>query len=298
MWLFDALGKKQRVTLAIESSDMRFLTMRGNQVLRWGEVPLPDGLVQSGVAKDTAELGQRIDDLFRREELPRDQVITAISGMRAIPRILTLPKLRASMLEQAISREARKEMPVSTDDLYLSWQTLPSEGDQQHIYLLGVPRELVDSQIAALEVASVTPYAADLKPLALVRAVGKEEAIIVSLERNILDLVLVHEGLPTIMRTFDTNGAEHTVQERIDQMMDELRQTVRFYNDGHSKAPIAADTPICASGKLFAEVSAREYLEEISERPLASLECPLNCPSDLPRREYITNIGLALKDVS
>lgn len=297
MWPFDGFRSKPVVTLVIEASDVRFLSARGNQVSRWGSVPVPDGIVRSGIVEDVVTLGRLIDELFRREGLGRDRVITAVSGLRAIPRILTLPRLRSTMLEQAISREARKEMPVSTENLYLSWQTLPSEGQQQRVYLLGIPRELIDSQLDALEVAGIKPYASDLKPLALVRALAREEAIIVNLEREVLDLVLVHDGLPTIMRSFDTNGSEAELAGRVEHLVTELNQTVRFYNDGHQQAPILPDTPICATGSVFAESEAMDYLRAISERPLARLDCAIECPPDLPRLAYAVNMGLALKKV-
>ena len=74
-------------------------------------------------------------------------------------------------------------MPVSLENLHLSWQMMPPEGDMQRIYLLGVPKETIESHVRTLEVANIKPWVMDLKPLCLVRAVKQEEAIIVNLER-------------------------------------------------------------------------------------------------------------------
>jgi len=69
-------------------------------------------------------------------------------------------------MEETISREARKEMPISPETLYLSWQSVPADDSLQRIYVLGVPRDLVDAHVEALQAARLVPYVMDLKPLA------------------------------------------------------------------------------------------------------------------------------------
>ncbi len=287
-------NRRETVTLAIESTDLRFLSAHG-RVFKWGSVPLPEGLVTSGVINDPLELGRIVDETFQVNELDRRRVVSSVVGLRAIPRLLTMPKIQASMLEAAISREAKKEMPVSLENLYLSWQSLPAEGDQQRIYLLGVPREMIDVQVRMFEAAGIQPLAMDLKPLALVRAVGKEQAAIVNMEEGLLDIILVIEGLPAIMRTFGLDPNGDTLEERIDRLLRELNQTVRFYNDSHRNATIRPNTPLYISGRVMAQPEVLAYLQSASDRPIELPPPPLPCPEDLPVLEYLTNLGLALK---
>ena len=103
------------VTLYAESTDLRYLATEGGRVSRWGSVPLPEGLVTEGLITDAAEMGRIIDELFQEQALLRKRVITGICALRSIPRLLTLPRLQASLLEEAISREAKKEMPISLE---------------------------------------------------------------------------------------------------------------------------------------------------------------------------------------
>ncbi len=289
-------GRRETVTLAIESGDLRFLSARG-RVAKWGSVPLPEGLVTGGVINDPLEMGRIVDETFRANDLDRRRVISSIVGLRAIPRLLTMPKLQASMLEAAISREAKKEMPVSLENLYLSWQSLPPEGDQQRIYLLGVPRELVDVQVRMLEAAGIQPVAMDLKPLALVRAVGQDQAVIINLEASMLDIILVVEGLPAIMRTFGLEQSQGTMEQRIERLLTELNQTMRFYNDSHRNATIRPNTPIYVSGRSVSQPEVLAYLRHVSDRPVEQPPAPMPCPDDLPILDYFTNLGLALKQI-
>ncbi|MHB1296735.1 MAG: type IV pilus biogenesis protein PilM [Anaerolineae bacterium] len=282
-------------TLAIEATDLRFVSTKKGAVDKWGSVPLPQGLISQGFITNAPEMGKVIDELFTAQNLSRKRVISSMTGLRSIPRLLNLPKLQASMMEETIAREAKKEMPLSLENLYLSWESIPGTGDQQRIYLLGVPRELVDAQVHALQGAGIALYAIDLKPLALIRAVGRSEAILANLEQNTLDVVVVVDYLPAIMRTFSLENENMDDLARLDRLANELNQTVRFYNDSHQNEPIDPTTPLFLSGKALSSRSAAEYIRNVVDRPVERPSSPLPCPGDLPVVEYVTNLGLALK---
>lgn len=285
------------VTLAFEATDLRYLSTQKERVVKWGSVELAPGLISDGMITNPLEVGKVIDELFTKEALERKRVITSLTALRSIPRLLTFPKLQASLMEEAISREARKEMPVSLENLYLSWQSVPATGEQQHIYLLGVPRELVDAQVRTLEAAGIPPFVMDLKPLALIRAVNRPEAIIVNLEEDSLDIVLVVDYLPAIMRTFTIGRERLDAQGKLDRLTDELSQTVRFYNDSHRSAPIRANTVVYVTGRLLNDPTAITYLLEATGRVVERPPSPLPCPEEMPVPDFMTNLGLALKKV-
>jgi len=298
MALFGIGKAKMRdvTTLSIESTDLRYLTTSGGKVDKWGSVPLQPTLVERGLVTNANEMGRIIRTLFAEEGLDDKRVVSSLSALRSIPRLLTLPTLQASVMEQTIAREARKEMPVSLEDLYLSWQSMPGANEnQQRIYVLGVPRDLVDAQIASLEAAGIRPSSMDLKPLALIRAVGQREAIILCLESDVLDVVLVVDGLPAIVRTFSLARDHLDAQGRLDRMIEELSQTVRFYNDSHRSAPIHPGTAAYVMGKSVADGDAVEYLRNVMDRTLERPAAPLPGSNDLPLAEYMTNLGLAMK---
>lgn len=287
---------KDCVSIVIEATDIRYLALQRGRVSRWGSVPLAAGLVNEGLVVNAVEVGRALEGLFAKENLDRRRVVAAVCGLRSIPRLLTLPRLQASMMEAAISREAKREMPVSLENLYLSWQSLSTTGEQQRIYLLGVPRDLVDAIYRTFQAAGIPLQSLDLKPLALVRAVGKREAVIVNLEQDMLDLILVVDHLPAIMRTFTVNPALAPLA-KVDRLVSELNQTIHFYNDSHPAAPIDADTPVCLTGRLLAQREAIERFRGSVERPVERPLAPLPCPEELPVPEYMTNLGLVMKVV-
>ena len=201
------------------------------------------------------------------------------------------------LAEEAILQEAQRETLASLEDFHLSWQSMPRTEERQRVYLLGVPRGLIDAQVRALEEAGVRPYAMDLGPLALIRAIGRQEAIIVNLERDALDLILVVDYLPASMRTSSLEGEDLDERGRFERLVSELSQTVRSYNDSHQDSPVDPDTPVYVVGRLVSTSETVESLKSLIDRPLQQPLPPLPCPAELSVAQYMTNMGLAMKRV-
>ncbi len=284
---------REVTTLNIEGSSIRLLTAKGNSVQRWAETPLEPGLVRDGLILDPRGVGTGIDGLFASRGVPKQRVMTCLTGLRAIPREITLPRIPTGQIEGAVRREARREMPLPLDDLYLSWQVLDQQGGQTRVYVLGVPRDLLDAQVEAIRAAGIKPHVMDLKPLALIRAVNEKEAIIADLEQHSLDVIIVVDDVPAIMRTIAL-GVESN-EDKVRRLVEELRRTVKFHDDSHRERPLDPNTPIYLTGGLMTDTSVVEAIKVMSTRPVMIPTPPLTCPPDMPVPTFMVNIGLALK---
>jgi len=285
---------KSTVTLNIETNDIRFLVSRGKRIVDWGSLPLPAGLVKQGLVVEPARVSSAIDTLFSEKKLPKSNVVAGLTGLRSVIRILTLPKLKKSLLEEAIQHEAEREMPVPLAELYLSRQLLGAEGSERRYLVLGVPRDLLDSEIRTLASAGIRPRNVSLKPLALARAANREEALIINLELDAFDLVAVVGGMPAAMRTVMLRGKEMAPEDVIGQVTDELSRTIAFHNSSHPEHPLGPATPVFLTGLLATDTTTSYLVKAAIENPIESLAPALECPPDLPLAQYAVNIGLAL----
>jgi Tfp pilus assembly PilM family ATPase len=123
--------------------------------------------VREGVVADPDGVAEAIKPLLPRRGLMGDNLMVSVTGVRAIPRVLELPRMKEQMLEAAVYREAKREMPVPMEEVCLAcehWVTTKSR-----VFALGVPATL-DPLLRALELATAGPHAVDIKPLALARA--------------------------------------------------------------------------------------------------------------------------------
>ena len=285
------------VALNISATNVRLLAVKGRQIEKWGEAPLGEGLVRDGLILQPKAVGEAIDALFKSMKVPKNRVITSLTGLSFTYRFFNLPKMKPALLEEAIQRGAKKEIPLPLEELYLSWQAIGGKQDEQDFFVLGIPRNLIDAMVQTLAVAGVEPYLMDLKPLALVRAANRGDAIIVDLEPDSFDIVIVANGIPVVMHTVSPRGKGATLEDNTRRLVDELSKTVNFYHSSHPKNLISPTTPLLLTGELSSNTDAGKLIQAEIEYPVEPLVPPLKFPSDLPIALYAANMGLVLKKV-
>ena len=285
------------VTLNISATSMRLLSVEGSRVKKWGDVSLAPELVRDGLILQPKAVGAVIDGLFESMKVPKERVIITLTGLSFTYRILSLPRMKPDLLEEAILRGAKKEIPLPLEELYLSWQAIGSKDDEIDFFVLGVPRNLIDAVVQTLEEAGIAPYIMGLKPLALARAANRGDALIVDLEPDCFDIVLVANGIPAIMHTITPRGEGADIEDNIRRLTDELSKTVKFYNSSHPENLLSPTTPLLLTGELSTNATTSKIIQAEIEYPVEPLVPPLEFPTDLPIALYATNMGLALKKV-
>jgi len=283
------------VALNISNSNIKILSLKGKQVKKWANLALTSGLVRDGVILQPEAVGEAINTLFKSTRIPGEKVITSLAGLSFTYRFLSLPRIKPSLLEEAILRAAKKEISLSLDELYLSWQPLPGKGDEQTFFILGVPRNLIDAAVQTLKKASIEPYLMDLRPLALARAANRNDAIVVNLEPDCFDIVFIADSIPKVIHSIIPRGEGATLEDNIRRLADELSKTVAFYQSSHPDSPLSPSTPLLLSGDLAAETPASGLLQSEIEYPVEPLVPPVEFPPELPIASYAASIGLALK---
>jgi type IV pilus assembly protein PilM len=283
------------VTLNITTNSVRLLSVKGKQVERWGSVPLAPGLVKDGFILQPKAVGAAINTLFKSTKVPKQHVITSLTGLSFTYRILSLPKTKDALLEEAIQRSARREIPLPLEELYLSWQAINGKPDELDYFVLGVPRDPIDAVVQTLNAAGVSPYIVELKPLALARAANKGNALVVDLEPDCFDVVLIAGGIPTVIHTIIPRGEGANLEDNVRRLTDELSKTVKFYNTTHPQTPLSPKTPLLLTGELASATS--KLIQAEIEYPVESLVPSLEFPSTMPVAPFATNMGLALQKV-
>jgi type IV pilus assembly protein PilM len=290
-------GSKETVTVNIEERNLRLLTAMGGQVQKWKEVPLDPGLVENGLIRDPGQVGSALEALFREQEAPKKGVITSLTviGLGSTSQIFDLPKMKPNLLEGAIINEAKRAMPVPVEELYLSHQVISESGDRQQVYVLGVPRDIVEAHISAFQMAGIQLKAMDLKPLALVRAVNQRNAVIADLENENFHVMVVRDAIPDITRSAVLHREAFDLQQKARRLVEEVIRTIDFYNHSHPDRPLESSVPVFLTGGLTATPSVNKTIEAEMGYTVETPKPPLAYPEALPIHEFMVNIGLALK---
>ncbi len=280
-------------SIAIEDNEIKWLTVRGRQVVRAISLPLESGLVKDGVVLDKVVVSQKIRQLLKTGKISAQKVIASVSGIHSVYRLLTFPRLPRELLAEAVKREAEKVMPVPTKDLYLSWQSLSVSGEETMVCLVGLPRGRVDALMDTLRQAGLDPYLMDVRPLAAAGACGEREAIAINVEKNDFDIVIAVNGVPELVRSLAFSRDDLTPLDKAEEIKEELDRTIRFYNSSHEKRPIREDMPVIMGG----EAQVAEIVREGLPYPVKPLSVPLSHSGNFDAAAFMANIGLVLKEI-
>lgn len=286
------------LTVAFHARDARWSIGGRGRVVSTGRVLLPPGSLSDGVIVDPEATGT----LLRQEpSFPgsvRMQVALALPAQRTLFRMLELPALKGKHFDEMVAREIRREMPMLAENAYVAWKRLDeAPGTTARVFLVGSPRDIVDSHAAAARAAGLHPQSADLRVIAAARAVGSTDCVIANVEDDEAEIAIFRDGLPVIVRhvTLGTMGGD---SEWGAQLAEELARTLKFYRDTHRDDPSAHTLPIDFVGDAAARALRTASIADTAGRSVEvpALRLVLSPASD--SASFAANVGLALKDIA
>jgi len=288
---------KRIVTLEIDTTAIRLMETGDRRVVKWASLALDPTLFEDGVISDLPALSAAVRQLMDSSGIKAKDVIASVSGLYSVSRIVAIstPPGGGVTAREAVLEAARDIMPLSMDELYLSWQTIAAGEDAQQALVVGVPRDVIDAEMQALRIAGLNPRILDLKAIALARAVNKKQALIFNIEPSSFDIIIVVNGIPEVMRTTAWQQDGFTGEDRVEHLAMNLELTVGFYNSRHHDTPLDPATPFFITGQMSRDLDLVEKLPVRVGYPFESLAPPLECPKHMPVSQYAVNIGLALK---
>ena len=289
---------KRVTTLFIRDTSINLLVMKGEQVEKWASLPLEPGLVSQGLIVDEEQVADRVKQIFKETGAQTGKVITALSGDDSLYRIITLPELPETVFPEAIRREAKRTIPTPLEEVYYSYQHLPSlmKGESR-IFLVTFPRNLADALVRTLRQAGVKPYIMDLAPLALCRVPDEPRAIIVNARLDHLDIAVIVDRLPQVIRRLSLPGETESLEERLPLIAEEFNRTIAFYNSSHVENPLDTTVPVFVCGDLAEEPETWQSVVGGAGYSVSMLPSPVEPPEGFNPNEFMVNIGLALKEL-
>ena len=258
--------------------------------------PLPPELSQEVVERDPRQYQRLLSFLFFGRESLKQQTMVSIPGNRALFNTISLPKPKDSLVGEAVEREARRQLSIEPGQAYLFWQAFRTTKEKQDFLSVAVLKHDYDRTYNLLKGANLKPRLWDLKPLALVRAVGKERAIILDLERDSVDLILVSQGVPLMVRSMtDSTDVPHVELAR--RLAAYVSETLAYYEGGQNgEMHDVQNSPVVLTGELASDQNLVEEIRAASYVQVEQFHSPLEAPPEFPAASYAAALGLALKN--
>ncbi len=286
---------KKAVTLYIDDTSIRLLETSGQRIKKWADIPLESGLVKNSVVLKTEEVAAKIKQLFKVHKIKSKKVTLGVSGLHCLTRPILLPQLPRDMLEEAVRREAKRVLPVSPDQLYLSWKSLPAVEGKTRVFLVAIPQNVADALVNTLHLAGLKPDLMDTKPMLLARLVKDMTALIIDVQPTEFDIIIKADGIPQPVRTVSFPDEKISWQDKLPMLQNEIDRTVDFYNTDNKQFPLTPTMPLFVSGELADAVGENQTLSQQLNRTVIPLAPPFENPDGLNPNRYMANMGLVLK---
>jgi type IV pilus assembly protein PilM len=284
-------------TLYIDATSIKLLVMKGKTVSAWAVLSLEPGLMKDGVITDTDKLANELKEFLRFHHVEGKKTIVGLSGTHCFYRVMTLPVLKADILNEAVQREAEGLLPVALDELYTSWQILSRSKTELTIFFVAYPRNATDALLTTLQKAETKPHSMDLAPLALARVTDRDTAVIMDVRPSEADIVIMVKGVPELIRSLPLPADNASPEDRLAIVRDELQRTIKFYNSSKVDSPLAEDAPIYVTGEASSYLETHPSFLEDTGHQVLPLKSPLPSLDGFNDTHYMVNIGLALKSI-
>ena len=277
---------KTVTSMYINDTDVKVTVVRGDEVEKWVTAALEPNLVVNGIVMDPEGLAAKLKDLFKDHAISRNDLVVGLSGIHGITRIIDLPAVPINVLEEAIYHEAERDLPVTMDTVYLSWQVIKETYQDMTIFFIAYARNALDPLMEALEKAEIKPTFLELAPLALTRTIDSRTAIVFDVRSNEMDIVVLMDNLPILSRSIPMRY-DNTLEENESIILDELERTIAFFESMSS----IDELKIYGFGDL--DPQTYESLSSSLKHTINSSPLPLYYPPEFSSNTHGITLGLA-----
>ncbi len=285
------------LSVVIEGMSLKLLACRGEKVITWATIPVNPGFLRGGFVADAKGLAGVIRTALGKKQFSGwGRVFASLPAFHSVCRPMELPKLKEVDPKVAIPQQARRDLGYSAENSLLFWWPLPGGIDRQRFLVISVPKEPVTALMETFKLAKLRPDKVETTTFALSRAVNQTQAIIAAVEPYSLDIIIMRDSVPLIIRSTFLGETPRGIETLPELVADALEPVMSFHNESNPDNPLPPDIPVYLLGSAVSlNPNIISTVEGVLGRPVAVFEPPLVYPEDFPKAELAVNIGLVLK---
>ncbi len=198
-------------------------TKAGIALYKAGSAPTPRESVKGGVVVDPLSVAQAIRSLLEALQVEGGTVTAGVAGPTVVVREVPLPVMSDRQLRKSIQWEARNYISFPVEDSVVEFEVLErppaGAGSQMRVMLVAAPRDMVDSQVEAIELAGLDPAAVEIQPFAMMRGIlatngthrdEDETTAVLGIGAAYTDITIMKDGMFVLTRMIPIAGDAFT----------------------------------------------------------------------------------------
>lgn len=130
------------------------------KITGYGSTDFDVRALDNGVIAKPETLAAAMLDLFKHRlngEITTHRVAMTLPGYRTFTRSIQLPRLGPDELHEAVELEVEQYVPVPLQELYLDYATTSQSADSSSVFVVAVPKRIVDSYLSLASSLGLEP---------------------------------------------------------------------------------------------------------------------------------------------
>ena len=190
---------------------------RKPKVIGYGFTTFDKAAQEDGVVVQPEVIAKAAYELFSgglKGDITTRRVALAIPAYRTFTRSLQVPRLQGKELQEAVELEAEQYISMPLDELYLDYEIVRQTQDETELFVVAVPRKIVDSyidlaQVMGLEPVLIEPTLSSSGRLFSIEDSGDEAAFIIDFGSLSSD-ISIYDKHTIVTGTAQGGGASFT----------------------------------------------------------------------------------------
>ncbi|MDA8442898.1 MAG: type IV pilus assembly protein PilM [Peptococcaceae bacterium] len=168
---------EQTVAIDIGSYAIKGVVVRaGKELQKIVSQPTPPGAIEGGNIRDPEQISAVIKSVWTELAVKNTQVISVVPGQHAFVRLLLMPAMKKSEMEQAVRFQAEGQIPIPAAELVLD-HALVSEHKatkQMEVLVAATRKSIIQQYLHLFNQAGLLAKVFDLEALALERVLFRK----------------------------------------------------------------------------------------------------------------------------
>jgi len=220
---------------------------KGHQptVIGYGFTTFDEAAQQDGVVVKPDIIAKAAHNLFKQQlvgDITTRRVALAIPAYRTFTRSLQLPSLQSGELKEAVELEAEQYISMPLSELYLDYEVVKQTADTIDLFVVAVPRNIVDSyldlaEIMGLEPILIEPTLSSASRLFAIDSQSDVPALVIDFGSASSDISIVDQHRLLVTGTVQGGGNNFTqsIKNKLDVTLAEAATIKTRYGLGVSK---------------------------------------------------------------
>lgn len=239
-------------------------------------------------------LRQLVQDKKDKKSIPRC-ISISLPERYALTRELSFPNITKEEIAEAVTWQARNIFPLPIEDMYLDWKTLQGKDSTQEVFVVALPRRLVDDLVFILTELRFRPVNIQTSATCLGRLLPRDEEdlqILVNVNRDGATATLVTDNISKMTATASL-GVE-SQKDVVGETVKTTKKLVEFYQTKHQTA--LSIKKIWLTGEFASREVANGLKEELA-LSVNFLKLPLSAEVNKKILTFSEAIAVALSPI-